>query len=116
MTVGASSTAEMKIVFCVHRRPNTGIAGRSASRSAKRSALGKYARKAPSCLFRSRADRRSRRLLARRPAFRRRDAALAGGAAFAGADDAAIAAELKALFGDAAELCAHINDDEAPEA
>jgi hypothetical protein len=30
--------------------------------------------------------------------------------AFAGADDAAIAAELKAVFGDAAELCAHIND------
>jgi hypothetical protein len=34
--------------------------------------------------------------------------------AFAGADDAAIAAELKALFGDAAELCAHINDESAP--
>ncbi len=35
-------------------------------------------------------------------------------AAFAGADDAAVAAELKALFGDAAELCAHVNDDKAP--
>ena len=34
--------------------------------------------------------------------------------AFAGADDAAIAAELKAVFGDAAELCAHINDHGAP--
>jgi hypothetical protein len=34
--------------------------------------------------------------------------------AFAGADDAAVAAELKALFGDAAELCAHVNDDKAP--
>jgi hypothetical protein len=34
--------------------------------------------------------------------------------AFAGADDAAIAAELKAVFGDAAELCAHINDQGAP--
>ena len=34
--------------------------------------------------------------------------------AFAGADDAAIAAELKAVFGDAAELCAHINNDSAP--
>jgi hypothetical protein len=34
--------------------------------------------------------------------------------AFAGADDAAIAAELKALFGDAAELCAHVNDQGAP--
>jgi hypothetical protein len=34
--------------------------------------------------------------------------------AFAGADDAAIAAELKALFGDAAELCVHVNDDKAP--
>jgi hypothetical protein len=33
---------------------------------------------------------------------------------FAGADDAAMAAELKALFGDAAELCAHINDHSAP--
>ena len=34
--------------------------------------------------------------------------------AFAGADDAAIAAELKAVFGDAAQLCAHVNDDGAP--
>ena len=34
--------------------------------------------------------------------------------AFAGADDAAIAAELKAVFGDAAELCAHINNDGVP--
>ena len=33
---------------------------------------------------------------------------------FAGADDAAIAAELKAVFGDAAQLCAQINDDKAP--
>ena len=33
---------------------------------------------------------------------------------FAGADDAAIAAELNAVFGDAAELCAHINNDGAP--
>jgi hypothetical protein len=30
--------------------------------------------------------------------------------AFAGADEATVAAELKAVFGDAAELCAHIND------
>ena len=34
--------------------------------------------------------------------------------AFAGADEAAIAAELKALFGSNAELCAHINDSSAP--
>jgi hypothetical protein len=34
--------------------------------------------------------------------------------AFAGADDAAIAAELKAAFGDAAELCAHVKDQGAP--
>jgi hypothetical protein len=34
--------------------------------------------------------------------------------AFAGADDAAIAAELKAVFGDAAELCAHVNNDGTP--
>jgi len=34
--------------------------------------------------------------------------------AFAGADDAAIAAELKALFGDAAQLCAHAGDHGAP--
>ena len=34
--------------------------------------------------------------------------------AFAGADDAAIAAELKALFGDTAELCVQVNDDKAP--
>jgi hypothetical protein len=34
--------------------------------------------------------------------------------AFAGADDAAIAAELKAVFGDAAELCAHVNDSAVP--
>jgi hypothetical protein len=34
--------------------------------------------------------------------------------AFAGADDAAIAAELKAVFGDTAELCVQINDDKAP--
>jgi hypothetical protein len=34
--------------------------------------------------------------------------------AFAGANDATIAAELKAVFGDAAELCAHINDLGAP--
>jgi hypothetical protein len=34
--------------------------------------------------------------------------------AFAGADDAAIAAELKAVFGDAAQLCVQINDDKAP--
>lgn len=34
--------------------------------------------------------------------------------AFAGADDTAIAAELKAVFGDAADLCAHINDQSAP--
>ena len=33
---------------------------------------------------------------------------------FAGADDAAIAAELKALFGDTAQLCVQINDDKAP--
>jgi hypothetical protein len=30
--------------------------------------------------------------------------------AFAGADDAAIAAELKALFGDTAQLCVQVND------
>jgi hypothetical protein len=34
--------------------------------------------------------------------------------AFAGADDAAIAAELKAVFGDSAELCVHVNDDGGP--
>jgi hypothetical protein len=34
--------------------------------------------------------------------------------AFAGADEAAVAAELKAVFGDAAELCAHVNDHGAP--
>ncbi len=34
--------------------------------------------------------------------------------AFAGADDAAIAAELKAVFGSSAELCAHVDDDKAP--
>jgi hypothetical protein len=34
--------------------------------------------------------------------------------AFAGADDAAIAAELKALFGDTAQLCVQLNDDKAP--
>jgi hypothetical protein len=34
--------------------------------------------------------------------------------AFAGADDAAIAAELKALFGDTARLCVQVNDDKAP--
>ncbi len=33
---------------------------------------------------------------------------------YAGADDAAIAAELKAVFGDTAALCAHINDPAAP--
>jgi hypothetical protein len=33
---------------------------------------------------------------------------------FAGADDAAIAAELKALFGDTAQLCVQVNDDKAP--
>jgi hypothetical protein len=34
--------------------------------------------------------------------------------AFAGADEAAVAAELKALFGNTAELCAHINDHGSP--
>jgi hypothetical protein len=34
--------------------------------------------------------------------------------AFAGADDAAVAAELKALFGDTAQLCVQVNDDKAP--
>ena len=34
--------------------------------------------------------------------------------AFAGADGAAIAAELKALFGNAAQLCVQVNDDKAP--
>lgn len=33
---------------------------------------------------------------------------------FAGADDAAIAAELKALLGDTAQLCTHANDHGAP--
>ena len=36
--------------------------------------------------------------------------------AFAGADDAAIAAELKAFFGDMAQLCAHVNDDKGSPA
>ena len=34
--------------------------------------------------------------------------------AFAGADDAAIAAELKAVFGDTAQLCVHADDQSAP--
>ena len=34
--------------------------------------------------------------------------------AYAGVDDAAIAAELKALFGDTAQLCVQVNDDKAP--
>jgi hypothetical protein len=34
--------------------------------------------------------------------------------AFAGADDAAIAAELKALFGETAQLCVQVSDDKAP--
>jgi hypothetical protein len=34
--------------------------------------------------------------------------------AFVGADDAATAAELKAVFGDTAQLCVQINDDKAP--
>jgi hypothetical protein len=34
--------------------------------------------------------------------------------AFAGANDAAVAAELKALFGDTAQLCVQVNDDKAP--
>jgi hypothetical protein len=33
---------------------------------------------------------------------------------FAGADDAAVTAELKALFGDAAQLCTHAHDHGAP--
>jgi hypothetical protein len=33
---------------------------------------------------------------------------------FAGADEAVVAAELKAVFGGAALLCAHVNDDGAP--
>jgi hypothetical protein len=36
------------------------------------------------------------------------------GPAFAGADDAAIAAELRALFGDTAQLCVQVNDDKTP--
>jgi hypothetical protein len=34
--------------------------------------------------------------------------------AFARADDAAIAAELKALFGDTAQLCVQVSDDKTP--
>jgi hypothetical protein len=34
--------------------------------------------------------------------------------AFAGADEAAIAANLKAVFGDTAELCAHVDDKGSP--
>lgn len=34
--------------------------------------------------------------------------------AFAGADEATVAAKLKAVFGDAAGFCAHINDHGAP--
>ncbi len=34
--------------------------------------------------------------------------------AFAGADEVTIAAELKAVFGSAAELCAHVNDHSLP--
>ncbi len=34
--------------------------------------------------------------------------------AFAGADEAAIASELRALFGDTAQLCVQVNDDKAP--
>jgi hypothetical protein len=34
--------------------------------------------------------------------------------AFTGADDAAIAAELKAVFGDATQLCVQASDDKAP--
>ena len=34
--------------------------------------------------------------------------------AFPGVDDAGIAAELKALFGDTAQLCVQVNDDKAP--
>jgi hypothetical protein len=34
--------------------------------------------------------------------------------AFAGADEAAIAAELKALFGASAQLCVQVNDDKTP--
>jgi hypothetical protein len=34
--------------------------------------------------------------------------------AFASADDAAIAAELRAVFGATAELCLHVNDESAP--
>lgn len=34
--------------------------------------------------------------------------------AFAGADDAAIAAELRAFFGANAQLCAHVDDQSAP--
>jgi hypothetical protein len=34
--------------------------------------------------------------------------------AFTAADDAVIASELKALFGDAAQLCVQVNDDKAP--
>jgi len=34
--------------------------------------------------------------------------------AFAGADDATVAAELKALFGDTTELCVQVNDGKAP--
>lgn len=35
-------------------------------------------------------------------------------APYGGADDTTIAAELKAVFGDAAALCAHVNDPAAP--
>jgi hypothetical protein len=34
--------------------------------------------------------------------------------AFAGADDVAIAAELKAVFGDAAQLCVQVDGDKVP--
>jgi hypothetical protein len=34
--------------------------------------------------------------------------------AFAGANDAAVAAELKALFGDTAQLCVQVSDDKTP--
>jgi hypothetical protein len=103
---------------CAHRcirLPNDGVGGCSGGPRAPEISAWEATRAAGPCVLPVGPDRLPRHAHARRPAGRHALPAGAGRAGFApGSDTAAIAADLKAVFGDAAGFCAHIDDKGAP--
>ena len=109
------ATAERNCVLAPVRLPNSGSEGVLVSLGRPTFALGTRRAKRRRTSFRSPLTAFLVALSLIVQLFAAATPPASAAPAFAGADDAAIAAELKAVFGDAAGFCAHTGDKGAPD-